>query len=145
MRSLSQQVCGAEDFALTGFGGVQITEGFKPQYCTPGHRRQLRGGDLIKKQDATHKFRHWQPQSQCQHQGIHIYTLLVRRSRRNVNIVETKLNFYPRAPMKSIASQVFIHCLLVTKLRSFWIEIHLDPGTIGSPLSLLLHDGLFFV
>ena len=74
-----------------------------------------------------------------------IYTILIRRGPRNVNIVGGKLNFYPWAPMKAIAGQLFIHRLLVAKLRGFWIEVHPDPGTTGSSLPLLLHGGLSFV
>ena len=67
LNDLSQQVCGAEDFMMIGLGSVQIANGFKPQYYTPGHHCQLRGGDLLKNQDTTEKFHHWQPQPQRQH------------------------------------------------------------------------------
>ena len=76
---------------------------------------------------------------------MHIYTILIRWGRRNVNIMEAKLNFYLRASTKAITGQVFIHRFLIAKLRGFWIEVHPDPDTTGGSLPLLFRCGLSFV
>ena len=46
--------------------------------------------------------------------------------------------------MKALTSQVFINRLLIAELGGFWIEVHFDPGMMGSSLPLLLHHGLSF-
>jgi len=98
---------------------------------------------LVESQNDTDKPCHRQPQPQYQNLEMHIYTIF-RRDQRNINTMGAKLDFYPLVQAKTIIRQIFIHCLLIMEPGGFWIEVHPDPGTMGSSLPLFLCRGLSF-